>query len=164
MFRRLVVALAVVSFGLVTEALAQEPVAATLDVAAASKPSFSASPSLVAADQIQRALPAPSFRRPRPSVVMTSLYASTFAMQMLDVHSTLSAFRAGAVEANPLMEGVTRNRAAFFAVKAAVATSTVLAARQLSKRNKVAAIVTLVAINSAYAMVVNHNYQVARGR
>jgi hypothetical protein len=85
-------------------------------------------------------------------------------MQMLDVHSTLSAFRAGAVEANPLMEGVTRNRAAFFAVKAAVATSTVLAARQLSKRNKVAAIVTLVAINSAYAMVVNHNYQVARGR
>jgi hypothetical protein len=84
-------------------------------------------------------------------------------MQALDVHSTLSAFRAGAVEGNPLMAGVTRNRAAFMAVKAGVAVSTVLAARQLARRNKVAAVVTLVAINSAYAFVVNHNYKISRG-
>ena len=118
---------------------------------------------ILSAERIQRALPQPIYRRNRPSTVMTSLYATTAVMQALDVHSTLSAFRAGATEANPLMEGVTKNRATFLAVKAGVAASTILAAKQLSKRNKVAAIATLVAINSAYAMVVNHNYKVARG-
>jgi hypothetical protein len=116
----------------------------------------------LSAEQIQRALPQPIYRRNGPSTLMTSLYASTAVMQALDVHSTLSAFRAGATEANPLMQGVTKNRAMFMAVKAGVAASTILAARQLSKRNKVAAVVTLVAINSAYAMVVNHNYKIAR--
>jgi hypothetical protein len=138
----------------VSAALAITP--ATTEFAAAASP-------LLSAEQIQRALPAPVLRRRGPSTVMTSLYASTVVMQALDVHSTLSAFRAGATEANPLMQGVTRNRATFMAVKAGVAASTILAAKQLSKRNKVAAIATLVAINSAYAMVVNHNYKVARG-
>jgi hypothetical protein len=114
------------------------------------------------AEQIQRALPPPVERRNQSSTLMTSLYASTVAMQALDVHSTLSAFRAGAGEANPLMQDVTKNRAMFMAVKAGVAASTILAARQLSKRNRVAAVATLVAINSAYAMVVSHNYRVAR--
>jgi Domain of unknown function (DUF5658) len=101
-------------------------------------------------------------RRPGGSSVMTSLYATTAVMQMLDVHSTLTAFRAGAVEANPMMQGVTKNSALFLTMKAGVAASTILAARQMAKRNKVAAIATLVAINSAYAMVVSHNYRVAR--
>jgi hypothetical protein len=114
------------------------------------------------AEQLQRAVPAPDFRRTGSSRLMTSLYASTVMMQALDVHSTLSAFRSGATEANPLMEGVTRNQAMFVAVKAGVAASTILAARQLSKRNKAAAVATLVAINSAYALVVSHNYRVGR--
>jgi hypothetical protein len=84
-------------------------------------------------------------------------------MQALDVHSTLRALGRGGVEANPLMASATRNKTAFIALKAGVALSTVMAARNMSKRNKVAAIVTLVAINSAYAFVVNHNYRVARG-
>lgn len=92
---------------------------------------------------------------------MTSLYASTAIMQALDVHSTMRALDHGALEANPLMTGVTGNKAAFVALKAGVAMSTVMMARHMSKRNKVAAIVTLVAINSAYAMVVSHNYRVA---
>lgn len=127
-------------------------------------PAFAGSSSpLLSAEQIQRALPQPIYRRHRPSTLMTSLYASTAVMQALDVHSTLSAFRAGAREANPLMQGVTKNRAMFVAVKAGVAVSTIFAAKQLSKRNKVAAIATLIAINSASVIVVNHNYKVARG-
>ena len=121
----------------------------------------SAAPRL-SAEQIQRALPQPVYRRNRPSTLMTSLYASTVAMQVLDVHSSLSAFRAGATEANPLMQDVTGNPAMFMAVKAGVTASTILAAKQLSKHNKMAAVVTLVAINSAYAMVVSHNYRVAQ--
>ena len=95
------------------------------------------------------------------SRLMNSLYASTAVMQALDVHSTLSALNSGGVEANPMMSGLTRNKAAFIAVKAAVATSTILATRQLAKRNKVAAVVTLVAINTAYAFVASNNYRVA---
>jgi hypothetical protein len=167
MFRRLpaVVALAV---GLViwsTSAVgAQEAMTwpATIAVSPTTSTFAATSALRLSAEQIQRALPQPVYRPSGPSTLMTSLYASTVVMQALDVHSTMSAFGAGATEANPLMEGVTKNRAMFMAVKAGVAASTILAARQLSKRNKVAAVATLVAINSAYAMVVSHNYRVAR--
>jgi Domain of unknown function (DUF5658) len=104
----------------------------------------------------------PAIARPRRSAFMTSLYTSTALMQGLDVHSTLLAFQHGARESNPLMAGITSNRAVFVATKAAVAVGTILAARSVSKHNKVMAAVTLVAINSAYALVVSHNYQVAR--
>lgn len=167
MFRRLPI-LAACTLGLLlaaTPSSAQDAstMPATLAVAQVAAFAGTSSP-LFSAEQIQRALPPPPvYRVGRPSTLLTSLYASTALMQALDVHSTLSAFRAGAREANPLMDGVTKNRAAFLAVKAGVAASTILATRQLSKRNKTAAIVTLVAVNSAYAFVVNHNYRVARG-
>jgi hypothetical protein len=96
--------------------------------------------------------------------LLTSLYASTAVMQALDIHSTLRAFSAGAVEGNPLMSGVTRNRAAFVATKAAVTAVTVFAVNKIAKKNKVAAVITLIAVNSAYAMVVQHNYRLARNR
>jgi hypothetical protein len=95
---------------------------------------------------------------------MLSLYASTAAMQMLDVHSTISALDNGAVEANPLMKNMAGNKAAFVALKAGVAVTTILATRNMAKRNKVAAIATLVAVNAAYAFVISHNYKVARGQ
>jgi len=101
--------------------------------------------------------------RPGHSKLLSSLMVSTVVLQALDVHSTYQALGQGAVEANPVMAGVTGNKAAFIATKAAVATATVLAAKHLGRRNKVAAIATLVAINSAYAFVVDHNYRVARG-
>ena len=104
--------------------------------------------------------PAP---RERQSPLFGSLYATTAVMQALDVHSTILALDRGAVEANPLMAGVTRNKAAFIATKAAVATGTILAARSLSKKNKVAAVITLVALNTAYGFIVQNNYRVARG-
>ncbi len=170
MFRRVFVGVVVVSAGLMmaSEVRAQETATTIIDLvspasASSSTVSFAPSSSLASAEQIQRARPAPVYRRPGSAALLTSLYASTMALQALDVHSTLSAFRAGAIEANPLMQGVTKNRAAFMAVKAGVAASTVLAARQLAKRNKVAAVVTLVTINSAYAFVITHNYKIGHG-
>lgn len=121
---------------------------------------FASMPTLSNAEQLPSQLPA-SMRRSGPSAMMTSLYVSTATMQALDVHSTLKAFSTGAVEANPLMTGVTKSPVAFIALKAGVAASTIMAARQMAKHNKVAAVVTLVAVNSAYAMVVSHNYRVA---
>ena len=96
--------------------------------------------------------------------LLPSLYVSTAAMQALDIHSTLKAFNAGAVEGNPLMAGATRNRAAFIATKAAVTAVTIFAAKKNARKNKVAAVITLVAVNSAYAMIVAHNYNLARQR
>jgi hypothetical protein len=119
---------------------------------------------LTALDQRSLSLPIPPVDRPRGSALLASLYAATAVMQALDVHSTMKALEAGAVEANPLMSGVTKNRGAFMAAKAAVAAGTVFAVQRIAKRNKVAAIVTAVAINGAYAMVVRHNYKIARGR
>jgi hypothetical protein len=126
-------------------------------------PTLGASVPLVDLDQLGRPpVPPATSRVDRGSSrLLNSLYASTAVMQALDVHSTLSVLGNGGVEANPMMSGLTRNKAAFIAVKAAVATSTILATRQIAKRNKVAAVVTLVAINSVYAIVASHNYRVA---
>ena len=105
---------------------------------------------------------------PRPAVpgfggraVMGSLYASTAVMQALDIHSTLKGLDRGATEGNPLMAGLTSNKAAFIATKVGVAAGTILAARHVAKKNKVAATLTLIALNSAYAVVVSHNYRIA---
>jgi hypothetical protein len=101
-------------------------------------------------------------RRGDSSLALKSLYASTAVLQGLDFHSTMAVLNRGGGEGNPLMAGVVRNKAAFLGVKAAVAAGSILAARKIGKRNKVAAVATLVAINSAYAFVVQHNYRVAR--
>jgi Domain of unknown function (DUF5658) len=101
-----------------------------------------------------------SLHQSRPAALW-ALYGTTAAMQALDVRSTLAAFNRGAVEANPLMAGVTRNKAAFIAVKAGIAASTIFAAHSMARHNKLGAILTLVAVDSAYAVIVSHNYQVA---
>jgi hypothetical protein len=92
---------------------------------------------------------------------LSSLYATTAAMQLLDVDSTLKSLKRGAIETNPLMSGLVKNRAAFAMTKAGIAAATIYAAHHIAKDNKVAAIVTLVAINSAYAMIVKNNYAIA---
>jgi len=114
-------------------------------------------------EQIAAAWPKPA-PRPERSAVLGGLYVSTAVFQGLDVHSTIKALGRGAAEANPIMAKLTTNRLAFAATKAAVAAATILAARRIARQNRVAAIATLVAINSAYALVVRHNYGVARRR
>lgn len=102
-------------------------------------------------------------RRRGVSPTMASLYASTAVLQALDVHSTLRGLDRSAMEANPLMSGLTKNKFAFIGVKAAVAIGTIYAGREMAKKNKVAAIITLVAINAVYGYVAHNNYKVARG-
>ena len=114
-------------------------------------------------DLEQRPVQMPSAAPTAPSSgVLKSLYASTVIMQALDVHSTMALVSRGGAEANPIMAGLVDNKAAFIGVKAAVAATTIFAARKISKRSKTGAIIMLVAVNSAYAFVVSHNYRVAR--
>lgn len=167
MFRRSVVAAAALAMGLApcaaSRAFAQErPLASLIDFAAAA--TVTNTPALAPGPVDPNTIPM-SFA-PKPSkgisAALNSLYASTALMQALDLHSTITALDRGAVEANPMLGGITQNRPAFMAVKAGIAASSIMAARQMAKHNKLAAVITMVGINSAYALVVSHNYAVAR--
>jgi hypothetical protein len=98
--------------------------------------------------------------RPRP---LLPLYASLGVLQALDVHSTSRGLAGGGREANPVMEPIVGNRAAFVAVKAATTAGVVWASERLwRKQNRKAAIVLTTLTNIGLAAVVAHNYRAAR--
>ena len=146
-----------------SDAFAQErlPELPPIDLGVAGGLSFAHPVRLSDLEQRPLQMPSPA-PRAQSSGVLKSLYASTVIMQALDVHSTMALVSKGGTEANPIMAGLVDNKAAFIGVKAAVAATTIFAARKISKRSKTGAIVMLVAVNSAYAFVVSHNYRVAR--
>ena len=88
------------------------------------------------------------------SAAVRTLYATYGVMQGLDMASTVVARNRGAVEANPMMEG---SYARGVAVKAALGAVTMLAVRAIEKKNKKAAVVTMIAMNVATAVVVANN-------
>lgn len=162
MFRRLLVIAAFVSVIVPSVAQAQT---APVTISSAVENAF-AQPARAAEEQFpnQLVLPRPSMKATSELAgrsMMTSLYATTAAMQMMDVHSTIKALNVGAIESNPLMGGLVKNRAAFLTTKAAMAAVTIYAAHKMAKNNKLGAALTLVAINSAYAMIVKNNYKIA---
>ena len=135
-------------------AAAQEPEAPVLRIVAeqavpAVAPPVSAPPEVVRAEQH------------RPGALVP-LYVSFGALQILDARSTLHAVDRGGVEANPVMKGVVSHPAAFFAVKAAATTGVIIASEKMWKKNRTAAVVFMLAANSAMAWVVQHNYRIAR--
>ncbi len=108
-----------------------------------------------------------SLTTPRPEAisgkrgVLVPLYVSFAVLQALDMKSTRTALGEGAREANPVMTGMVGSPVAFFALKAATGAAVVLATEKLRPRNRIAAIATMAALNSAYAMIVTHNYAAA---
>jgi len=94
--------------------------------------------------------------------VLAPFYASTVILQMLDVRSTLQVIKLGGGEGNPLLKGIVSHPALFMGVKAAMAAASIYSANKLAKHNKIGAIATMAALNSVYAMVVEHNVQLAR--
>lgn len=104
---------------------------------------------------------APDFSRLRRPALLPALYATNVALQVLDAHSTLRALGNGGREVNPVMKGVVGNRGALLAVKAGAAVGTIYFAEKLWKRNRVAAIALMVAVNGATAAIVAHNYKVS---
>ena len=98
-------------------------------------------------------------RRPR---ALVPLYLSFGTLQILDTHSTSRALAAGGSEANPLLKGIVENEVGLLAVKAAGTAGVIYASEKLWKKNKAAAIVFMVAANSAMAWVVQNNYRAVR--
>lgn len=95
----------------------------------------------------------------RPGALIP-LYVSFGVLQVLDSHSTTRALQLGAVEANPVMKGVAGNQAAMLAVKGVGTAGVIYATEKMWKKNRAAAVVFMVASNSAMAWVVQRNYQV----
>jgi len=97
----------------------------------------------------------------RPPALLP-LYVSFVTLQALDAHSTRYALDRGAVEANPLMKGLAANEVGLLAIKAAGTAGVILASERMWKRNRAAAVVFMIASNSAMAWVVQHNYRAVR--
>ncbi len=99
---------------------------------------------------------------PRPAALVP-LYGSLIGLQALDIDSTMRAMASGAGrEANPLMQSVVGRPAALIAVKAGATGAIIFASERLRKtHHPAAAVMLMIGINSAYAMIVAHNYAVA---
>lgn len=101
--------------------------------------------------------------RERPQALVP-LYISFAALQALDVHSTTAAIEAGGRETNPVVRSAMTMPAGAVVLKAGTAAGVVYLTEKLWKRNRAAAIVTMVALNSAYVAIAAHNYGVGRRR
>ena len=97
--------------------------------------------------------------RPR---ALVPLYVSFGALQALDAATTVRALDRGATEANPAIGGIAGNPAALVAVKAASSAAIVFAGERLWRKNRVAAVALMAALNGAYSLVVFHNYRTVR--
>ena len=93
---------------------------------------------------------------------MGTLYTTTIVAQVYDVDSTLKSLRRGGVEMNPLMSLASSNQKAFLAIKTGGLAATILTAHHIGKRHKVGAVLTLVALNAAYYLIIQNNYAIAR--
>lgn len=95
----------------------------------------------------------------RPKALLP-LYASYAALQGLDLITTARALERGGVEGNPVMAGVAGNRAGLLAMKASASVGTIYLAEKLWKRNRMAAVALMAALNGAYLVIAVHNYRV----
>ena len=102
---------------------------------------------------------APPAKRP---AILPALYVTLGGMQAWDAFATNAALKAGAREANPTVAPFAGNTGALIGAKAAATVGTIFFAERLWKKNKVAAVVMLAAINGATAAVSMHNMRNAR--
>ena len=92
---------------------------------------------------------------------LPAMYATSLALQGYDAYSTLTALKAGGVEANPMMKTITKSPAAFIALKAGTAALSIMAAENMWKSgHKAAAIGVMVASNVAMSFVAANNARV----
>ena len=99
-------------------------------------------------------------RRPWPLPI---LYGSSAFLQSYDAYLTLSALEAGASEANPIMEPITRNPIAFVAVKAGLTAASIVSAEQLwRQRRRKSAVAVMVLSNAMMVAIAAHNTAVVQ--
>ncbi len=152
-------AVVVSMLGLAMPVFAQSATPAASDRAPASPSLLALAPDRAPLARSAAAILGGPLHRPAPLV---PLYATFVGLQTLDVHSTQYALARGATEGNPVIRGLAGNELALVALKAAGTAGVIVANERLWKRNRTAAIVAMVAANSAMAWVVQHNYRTPR--
>jgi hypothetical protein len=96
----------------------------------------------------------------RPGALMP-MYVLSFALQGYDAYSTLTALKAGAREANPVMQSVVGNPVAFAAVKVGTAAAAFMATEHLWKtHHRTAAVAVIAASNIGMSLVAVNNARV----
>lgn len=158
------VILAGVYIGVPSEARAQDAPAIGVDVrlvTAASLRQEAQATGVTIERPVAPRVAAPATANSRSPLLMF-LYGFTVGTQATDVHSTRLALEAGAYETNPFMKAISANTGRLIAVKGGMTVGTIVLSERLARHHKTTAILTLVAINTAYAYVVHHNYSVSR--
>jgi hypothetical protein len=93
-----------------------------------------------------------------------TLYTSFGLLQALDAHSTSRALASGAAESNTLVAGLAHRPVLLMGAKTAVTAGTIVLMERFRKRHPRAAMVTMMVMNSAYAVVVVRNSRIAHQR
>lgn len=101
--------------------------------------------------------------RRRPAALV-GLYSVLSGLNVLDVYSTMQALGNGAREANPLVARAGAQVGTAIALKAISTTGSIYFAEKVWKKNRVAAIVTMAALNAGTAVVIARNFRNARPR
>jgi hypothetical protein len=108
-----------------------------------------------------QSLPATPQRRP---AALPPLYIMFASLQVLDTDSTRDAISRGYDESNPVLKNVAGNDAGMILVKVGATAATIFAVEKLWRRNRVAAVATMIAVNTGYTVIVASNYRRAHGR
>lgn len=96
----------------------------------------------------------------RPAALVP-LYVSFAGLQALDVHATLAAVQNGGREANPVVRSTLDSPVEMLLLKSGAAAGVVLISEKLWRRNRTAAVITMIALNSAYLTIAANNYRTA---
>ena len=96
----------------------------------------------------------------RPAALVP-LYLTFARLQVVDIHSTVVAVNSGGREANPIVRN-SWNPTGIFLLKTGTAAGVMLISEKMWPHNRTAAIVTMVALNSAYLTIAATNYRAAR--
>ena len=173
LFRTLFVAIPMVTFAVPASAqiASTKPYASLFvvrDAGAVAVPEAARDLPLLPALTADAQMPVPAIPREAPVAVkpdlprslQPALYSGLVVLQGLDVHSTLRAIDAGHYEQNPVMRWSVEHPAAFISMKAAGTAATIYLAEKIRKRYPMRAMLFMAAVNSAYAFIVVHNYNV----
>lgn len=101
----------------------------------------------------------PELKRP---ALLPALYASFAAVQAWDLYSTSIALKAGAHEANAAAAPFASNKGSMLGLKMATMAGTILCTERMWKKNRVGAVVLMMAINGTTAAVAMRNMRNAR--
>jgi hypothetical protein len=101
----------------------------------------------------------PQLKRP---ALLPVLYLTLGTMQAWDLYSTSAALKAGAHEANPTAAAFSGSKGSLLGLKVATTAGTIFFAERAWKKNRVAAVVMMTAINGATAAVAMRNMRNAR--